>query len=357
MGQLSPIIMILHPGALGDGLLSLTAIRSLRVTFPDHRMVWVGHKDLGDVFVDAHEVHESYAFDRMNFARYGGTPGLQQGRIPSLFQECEMAIGWMNDTGGIWEKWLKSVGINHLILRSPHDPLLTSHHMADRYVETLQPWSPIKQVSGPLEKKLADRPRLRIHRANTVKPSCATQRIHIVLHPGSGGMHKCAPPDFWVAIVNGLMARPNRSICLVGGDADTAALRKVAGMLTHHAPTILEGMDLLSVGRCLQHSHLFLGHDSGLSHLAGRLGVPSVLLFGPTDPAMWGPRGEHVVVIRKFCSCFGKASILHCSDTPCFSVLINEVMEKAEEALGRRDVSLFREPLEIDRAPHVPCLG
>jgi ADP-heptose:LPS heptosyltransferase len=44
---------------------------------------------------------------------------------------------------------------------------------------------------------------------------------------------------------------------------------------------------------------LFLGHDSGVSHLAAAVGTPCVLLFGPTDPAMWAPPGEYVRVIHR----------------------------------------------------------
>ncbi len=42
---------------------------------------------------------------------------------------------------------------------------------------------------------------------------------------------------------------------------------------------------------------LFLGHDSGIGHLAGAVGIPSVLVFGPTDPAVWAPRNPGVTAL------------------------------------------------------------
>jgi ADP-heptose:LPS heptosyltransferase len=42
---------------------------------------------------------------------------------------------------------------------------------------------------------------------------------------------------------------------------------------------------------------VFVGHDSGLTHLAAALRRPTVALFGPTDPEVWGPRGRHVTVV------------------------------------------------------------
>jgi heptosyltransferase-3 len=354
----APILLIFHPGALGDGLLALTALRVLQTKFPGHCMIWIGHKELGDVYVDAHEVHQAYSFESLNFFADGAAKGLQQGLFSSLFGRCERAVGWMEDSGGIWRSWLRTLGINNLILRSPHDPSLQHDHMADRYVETLQPWFPTQQPCKPLKKNVDDERLLVFRQSKTVEQPGSSEERLIVLHPGSGSLHKCSPPALCANIVNGLMARPHRRVCLVGGPADRDSLRKVQGLLTHHEPTILEGLDLLSVGRYLQHARLFIGHDSGLSHLATRLGVPSVLLFGPTDPAKWAPRGKHVAVMRNSCQCVGKASIAQCIDKRCFSIPTNEVIAKAEEVLCGMNVSASREPLGcVEESPHVPCLG
>jgi ADP-heptose:LPS heptosyltransferase len=42
---------------------------------------------------------------------------------------------------------------------------------------------------------------------------------------------------------------------------------------------------------------VFVGHDSGLTHLAAAFRRPTVAIFGPTDPEVWGPRGEHVTIV------------------------------------------------------------
>jgi ADP-heptose:LPS heptosyltransferase len=52
------------------------------------------------------------------------------------------------------------------------------------------------------------------------------------------------------------------------------------------------------VAAILQQARAFLGNDSGLSHLAGLLGVPTLALFGPTDPVHWSPLGPRVRVLR-----------------------------------------------------------
>jgi heptosyltransferase-2 len=47
----------------------------------------------------------------------------------------------------------------------------------------------------------------------------------------------------------------------------------------------------------LEHS-IFIGHDSGISHLAAAARANCILLFGPTDPNVWAPRNENVQVLR-----------------------------------------------------------
>jgi ADP-heptose:LPS heptosyltransferase len=56
--------------------------------------------------------------------------------------------------------------------------------------------------------------------------------------------------------------------------------------------------DLYELGCWLRRARLYIGNDSGISHLAAAVGTPVVAMFGPTDPAVWAPRGEHVTVIR-----------------------------------------------------------
>jgi ADP-heptose:LPS heptosyltransferase len=65
----------------------------------------------------------------------------------------------------------------------------------------------------------------------------------------------------------------------------------------------MENRDLALAAAVLSMSDLYLGNDSGISHLAGCLGTRSVVLFGPTDPVLWKPFGENVRVVRGMADC------------------------------------------------------
>jgi ADP-heptose:LPS heptosyltransferase len=56
--------------------------------------------------------------------------------------------------------------------------------------------------------------------------------------------------------------------------------------------------NLAGLASWLRGARLYIGNDSGITHLAAAVGVPTLALFGPTDPARWAPRGENVTLLR-----------------------------------------------------------
>jgi heptosyltransferase-3 len=82
-------------------------------------------------------------------------------------------------------------------------------------------------------------------------------------------------------------------LLIVGGEADTAAVAALASF-----GEVALTLPLPELARRLAGCGLFLGHDSGVSHLAAAVGTPCVLLFGPSDPAIWAPPGPHVKTLH-----------------------------------------------------------
>jgi heptosyltransferase-2 len=114
----------------------------------------------------------------------------------------------------------------------------------------------------------------------------------IAIHPGSGSPRKNWPVERWAEL--GGRLRGQAPLLIVGGEADAAAVAALAAL-----GEVAQNLSLPELARRLAACQRFLGHDSGVSHLAAAVGTPCVLLFGPTDPAMWAPPGEHVHVIRR----------------------------------------------------------
>lgn len=160
----------------------------------------------------------------------------------------------------------------------------------------------------------------------------------IVIHPGSGSLLKCCPPALLAQTLHHLMAVPRRTTLVCGGPADDKALQEFIPHLEGLCYEVLCDQDLRSVAKILSSAHVFIGHDSGLTHLAAALGVSTIALFGPTDPTRWGPKGSHVSIVRgRVCQCTGWDQVRSCQHRPCLDISIEQVVELAEQHLARLD--------------------
>jgi len=115
----------------------------------------------------------------------------------------------------------------------------------------------------------------------------------IALHPGSGSAKKNWPLSRWLELAAWLRSTRAVQLLIITGEAESPATRAALsplGTSAHNLP--LEDL-IARLATC----DYFIGHDSGISHLAAACGVPSLLLFGPTDPAIWAPPAEHVHVL------------------------------------------------------------
>ncbi len=116
----------------------------------------------------------------------------------------------------------------------------------------------------------------------------------IAIHPGSGSATKNWPAERW----RELIARLKAPVVLICGEAELESWRPISPSALGPDVRTVINPPLERLVDELRSCEWFLGHDSGVSHLAAACGVPSVLLFGPTDPARWAPPANHVRVIR-----------------------------------------------------------
>jgi len=88
----------------------------------------------------------------------------------------------------------------------------------------------------------------------------------------------------------------------LAGPVEASLIAYLKPLAAAQGQVLLADAPLAQVAAALSRCRLFLGNDSGLSHLAAALGAPRVLaLFGPTDPAVWAPAGAGVRVLSGPC--------------------------------------------------------
>jgi len=135
----------------------------------------------------------------------------------------------------------------------------------------------------------------------------------VVIHPGTGAEVKLWSTEAWATCANALptlltTTLPVR-IILTGSQRERPMLEEIASGMTS-PPLLLTSTTVGQLAALLQRAILVLGVDNGPLHLAVAQGTPTISIFGPTDPRIFGPWGDterHIVI----------ASIHRCPDCPC----------------------------------------
>jgi ADP-heptose:LPS heptosyltransferase len=238
-------VLVLRPGALGDTLLAIPALRALgRACRP---VTLAGHPAAARLLASVGEVDHGQSFDDPSLAwLFSGPP-------------CnDSVVAWMAE---------RPRGLPSDALVAPSRPPLMDRHCARYLLGTLAPLGvDLTWDDHPLG----------------VKP---VQSDEILIHSGSGSPAKNWPAERFAAVIRAL----RRPVRLIVGEADQSAAAHLAGPRLDH-PSLEE------LAARLAGCHAYLGNDSGVSHLAGLCGARSVVMFGPTDPAVWRPIGPSVKV-------------------------------------------------------------
>lgn len=272
--------LVIRGGAIGDFLLTLPAVSSLNEAFPGGTVDMIGYKHIGEFAQRAGCVAEVHSIESAALAKFFGRNTQLDPRLCEILNGYDRIVSYLYDPDGIFEANLRRAGAKTVVSWDPRPA--EGIHAAKWLLRGVEP---LGVVGG--------RPWVRVGvsgKANAVDGG------RIVIHPGSGSKRKNWPLANWLALSETLLSGGYR-LTVVGGEAD----REQLDAFTKHIRDGLEVVDSLplsGVASLLEQAPLFLGHDSGIGHLAATVGTPCVLLFGPTDPAVWAPLHPWARIVR-----------------------------------------------------------
>ena len=165
------------------------------------------------------------------------------------------------------------------------------------------------QLARPLQSlglALAD-PAARLFPNDEDRAAVRHFRADVALHPGSGSQTKNWPVENWIKLGNDLLSN-GRQILILAGEADRERTEQLKSAWKNDAVQFAENLPLPQIAALLE-GRDFVGHDSGISHIAAAAGARCLLLFGWTDPAIWAPANHNVTVLR---APEGKMRLLDC---------------------------------------------
>jgi heptosyltransferase-3 len=141
----------------------------------------------------------------------------------------------------------------------------------------------------------------------------------VLLHPGAGSVRKRWPRECWLELAAALAAAGNR-VCVAAGPTELAGDDPLRWPWPTGTAHFADGTGCAwTLAQALLAARACVGNDSGAVHLSAALGVPTVAVFGPTDPRVWAPRGVAVQVVgwRTYgCAREGAAEVLDALAAP-----------------------------------------
>lgn len=232
-------IFVYRPGAIGDTILTVPALAALRHRYPGCELTYAGNSAMLPLL----PVEHSLSADDPRLLPLFHEP-------PSPWPETDLHIVFARQPAGL-------PGIQ----RDPLDAVSRGAHVADWLAEAVDPG-------------FEDRvPRLDVP---------AGQGSPLVIHPGAGSPSKRWPTQRFVALAKEL----GSPLAVVRGPADPESPVAMEHQLWHDLP-------LSALASKLKGSGLFIGNDSGITHLAAALRVPTIAVHVSTEPSIWGIRGAH----------------------------------------------------------------
>ncbi len=287
-----PRVLVIRGGAIGDFILTLPAIRLLREGIPGCRLEVMGYPGIADLAVTAGLADAVRSLGHQDMAPLFAPGAPVSDAVADYLCSFNLVVSFLFDPDGHFRGNLERLGVKTLI-ECPHRVLPGAGPAA-------------AQLARPLEKLalFLDDPAPRI--GETSPPLAQPTTAPFILHPGSGSVTKNWPLENWLHIARHLrQSLPDASLILLTGEAEES--RGVLKELS--APAWVEtnfthwhGVPLTGLAERLQQQAqsgaVFLGHDSGISHLAAACGLRCLLVFGPTDPAVWAPRNPGVRVLQ-----------------------------------------------------------
>ena len=283
MSAVKPKILVIRGGAIGDFILTLPAIAALRRQFPEAHLEVLGYPHIAQLALAGGLADRVQPIEARGLAGFFARGGTLEPDLMDYFSEFDLVISYLYDPDEIFKTNMIRCLVKQFIV-GPHRPDETEQlHATKVYLKPLERLAIFD--ADPV-------PRLSLNS----QPSTLNQ---LVLHPGSGSEKKNWPEAKWAGLIQQIIATTNWNMLLVGGEAEGERLRRLATALPPARCSIAQGLPLAELAQRIQSGAAFVGHDSGITHLAAAVGLPCVVLWADTLEEVWRPQGERLAILKE----------------------------------------------------------
>jgi ADP-heptose:LPS heptosyltransferase len=324
-------MLVIHQGALGDFILALPVLSAFRRVFPEARPVMMGYPRILQLAEGRFYAKEIFSIDQKGMATFFVREGPLDRALSQFFGAFELIVVFGKDGEGTLIGNLKKVCQGRVLHINSLPKWDEGIHLSDHLMRQLTRYGiPLSETNPRLYLKESD---LEWGRNFWMQRGISAEERAkaIILHPGSGSRKKIWPLKHFLDLLRHLQNHPGGTFLIVLGPAEGPEIQRTFEKTTLPHLVLARGLSLIQLASVMEGCRLFIGNDSGVSHMAAALGLPTIAIFGPTDHRVWSPRGEKVEVIRRGipCSPCAEERFLLCKDFECLSrIEVGDVLQR-----------------------------
>ncbi len=278
-------ILVIRGGALGDFILTLPVLAALRGHFPARSIEILGDTRFASLAIAGGLAEKATSLDSPALAGFFSRDSSRLPATAAYFAEFDVIVSYLYDPDRVFQTNVSQCSPAKFIA-GPHRP-----DEAENIHATEILLRPLKElgIHDP-----DPRPRL-----NLPLPHLAEVKGKwLAMHPGSGSGQKNWPEPKWTELLQILSRETPWNFLLIGGEAEGSRCERLAATLPPGRAAIAQDLPLVQLAQKIKSCAAFIGHDSGITHLAAALDVPGLVLWGPTAEKTWRPRSERIQLLR-----------------------------------------------------------
>jgi heptosyltransferase-3 len=279
-------MLVIRGGAIGDFILTLPVLAALRQQFPRTHLEVLGYPHIAKLALAGGLVERVQSIEARPMAGFFARHGELEADLADYFSEFDVIISYLYDPDGIFKTNIARCSRAQFIV-GPHRPdEKLDVHATEVFLKPLERLAIFEPGAIP---------RLDIEKA--FETTITTGRW-LGVHPGSGSENKNWPEPKWRELLEYMARTTTLNFLLAGGEAERERLERLARAVPATRIKVMQSAPLPELARWLASCVAFIGHDSGITHLAAAVGLRSLILWADTPEAVWRPRGQEMVILR-----------------------------------------------------------
>lgn len=299
-------ILVIRGGAIGDFVLTLPVLAALRRQFPDTHLEVLGYPHIASLALHGGLADAVRPVEARALAGFFADMGDLDDAMGHYFAGFQVIVSYLYDPDGFFAENVRACTRAQFI-SGPHRP------------DETKPVHATAVLLKPLE-------RLAIFDADPVPRLSFAEPVLVApvlaVHPGSGSEKKNWPLSHWAKFLAHVMSGTDWNVLLIGGEAEGNRLAELAQSLPSSRVRISQSQPLPELAKSLRTCLGFVGHDSGITHLAAAVGLSGLALWADSNETVWHPRSPAFRVLRN------SDGIAHLSPETVFTVLKNLLLPR-----------------------------